>query len=46
MRDSFTFATFVVDQVKTSRAQTLIPDLKVIANMGAASIVKLALVRA
>lgn len=46
MRDTFTFATFLVDQVKASRTQTLVPDLEVVANMGAASIVIEALVGA
>lgn len=46
VRDIFTFAAFLVDQVKASRTQTLVADLKVIANMGAASIVILALVGA
>lgn len=46
MRDTFTFATFLVHQVKASRTQTLVPDLEVVANMGAASIVIQALVGA
>lgn len=46
LRETFTFAMFFADQVKASGTQTLIPDLKVIANMGAASIVIQALVGA
>lgn len=46
MRDTFTLATFLVHQVKASRTQTLVPDLEVVANVGAASIVIQALVGA
>lgn len=46
MSDTFTFATFPVDQVKASGTQTLVPNLEVVADMGAASIVIQALVGA
>lgn len=40
------FATFGVNQMKPSRTETLVADLQVLANMGAASIVVEAFIRA